>query len=113
MGNFALNFRNLRRIAALLAVMASGLLLAPQTAFPQQAHGKRSATRKPVHKTLRKAPAKHHAARLKAHPARRSTTRAAVIHTGTAASVRTSRSHRRKTRRAFYNPWTEPTYADS
>jgi penicillin-binding protein 2 len=113
MGNFALNFRNLRRIAALLAVMASGLLLAPQTAFPQKAHGKRAATRKPVHKTLRKAPVKHHAARLKARPTRRSTTRAGVIHTGSAASVRTRRSHRRKARRALYNPWTEPTYADS
>jgi len=34
-----------------------------------------------------------------------------VIHTGVAAKVRTSTKRRRV--RHFYNPWTEPTYADS
>jgi penicillin-binding protein 2 len=58
-----------------------------------------------------KAPARHS---VKSHAVRGATrTRAGVIHTGTAATVRTSKSHRRRTRRALYNPWTEPTYADS
>jgi len=44
----------------------------------------------------------------------RNTTRAAVIHANTtstlrAATARTRRGHRR----VFFNPWTEPTYADS
>jgi cell division protein FtsI/penicillin-binding protein 2 len=37
---------------------------------------------------------------------------AAVLHTGTAALVTTS-YHRRTRRHIVYNPWTEPTYADS
>jgi penicillin-binding protein 2 len=114
MGRLALNFRNLHRIAALLAIAATGLFFAPGTALSQTARAKRSATRKPVHKALRK-PVKtaHSAARLRAHTVRRTATRAAVIHTGTTAAVRTTVSHRRRKRRAFYSPWTEPTYADS
>ena len=115
MGIFVLNFRNMRRIAALLAVVATGLLFAPETALAETATSKRSASRKPVHKAVRKAVkgTPHHSARLKSHAVRRTTTRAGVIHTGTAATVRTSTSRRRRTRRALYNPWTEPTYADS
>jgi penicillin-binding protein 2 len=117
MGTFLIDFRNLlqniRAVAALFAVMASGLLLAPQTALSQTAHVKRAATRKPLHKTLRKPATRVHAVRSKARPVHRTTTRAGVIHTGTTASTRESVTHRRRTRRALYNPWTEPTYADS
>jgi penicillin-binding protein 2 len=116
MGTFLIDFRNLLRnlhaVAALLAVTASGLLLAPQTALSQTAHAKRTATRKPLHKTLRKPAARARVAR-KARPVHRTTTRAGVIHTGTTALTRERVTHRRKTRRALYNPWTEPTYADS
>jgi penicillin-binding protein 2 len=45
-----------------------------------------------------------------------STTRAGVIHTSTASSgatLRTASLRRRLHRRVFYNPWTEPTFADS
>ncbi len=41
----------------------------------------------------------------------RTTTQAAIIHTG-ATAVRVSHTRRRRGR-VFYNPWTEPTYADS
>jgi penicillin-binding protein 2 len=41
-----------------------------------------------------------------------SASQAAVIHTGSARVVRTS-SRTRRARRVRYNPWTEPTYADS
>lgn len=40
-----------------------------------------------------------------------STTQAAVIHT--TATVRTASLHTRSRHRVFYNPWTEPTFADS
>jgi penicillin-binding protein 2 len=40
-----------------------------------------------------------------------STTRAGVIHTNASASLRTTSLRRRH--RVFFNPWTEPTYADS
>lgn len=41
-----------------------------------------------------------------------SVSQAAVIHTGSARVVRTT-SRTRRSRRVLYNPWTEPTYADS
>jgi beta-lactamase class D len=113
MGKFVLNVRNSRRIAALLAVMVSGLLLAPQTAFSQTAHAKRPVARRHVHKTLRKPATPAHSARLRARMVHRTATRAGVIHTGTTALVREPVSHRRRVRRALYNPWTEPTFADS
>lgn len=95
--------------------MASGLLLAAQTALTQTAHVKRPAGRKNLHKTLHKTLRKPVApARLKARTVHRTTTRAAVIHTGTTALVREHVSHRRRrVRRVLYNPWTEPTFADS
>jgi cell division protein FtsI/penicillin-binding protein 2 len=66
-------------------------------------------------------PAKKH--RRKKHPktaqapsASRTTTQAGVIHSDTASTV-TVATARRRTRgrhtRVFFNPWTEPTYADS
>lgn len=110
MGNFVLNFRNLRRIAALLAVMASGLLLPSKAALSQTAHAKRAA-KKPVHKTLRKPAKVVHSARSR-RTVHRSATRAGVIHTGTTASVRATTRSRGRVHH-FYNPWTEPTYADS
>jgi beta-lactamase class D len=113
MGKFVSNVRNLCRIAALLGVMASGLLLSPQAALSQTAHVKRPVARKHLHKTLRKPVTPARSAQFRARPVHRTTTRAGVIHTGTTPLVREPVSRRRRVRRALYSPWTEPTYADS
>jgi penicillin-binding protein 2 len=56
----------------------------------------------------------HSAAVAAAHSAvASSTTQAGVIHTSTSASLRTATLRRRVRHRVFYNPWTEPTFADS
>lgn len=49
------------------------------------------------------------------HAGSRNVTRAAVIHTTRRASLRavTARTRTRGRHRIFFNPWTEPTYADS
>ena len=113
MGRLVLHFRILRCIATLLAIVASGLLLAPETAFSETAHSKRSPARKTPHKAVRKSAAASHSTRARTtHTARRSGTHAGAIHTGVAAAVRTRTKHRRRARH-IYNPWTEPTYADS
>src|SRR5579864_6096787 len=49
-------------------------------------------------------------ARVRRHT--RSVAHGAVLHPGTAALLTTS-YHRRTRRHIVYNPWTEPTYADS
>src|ERR1700761_159588 len=43
----------------------------------------------------------------------RSTTQAGVIHTSAGASLQTVTLRRRARHRVFFNPWTEPTFADS
>lgn len=60
-------------------------------------------------------PSKHrrHKKRRKAPVAANSASQAAVIHTGTTTVVRASTRSRRRSRYVRYNPWTEPTYADS
>lgn len=59
-----------------------------------------------VHKRIR-----HHAVAVAGTSAlTRSTTHAAVIHTRASASLRSTSLRRH---RIFYNPWTEPTFADS
>lgn len=40
-------------------------------------------------------------------------TQAALIHTDETGAGQVARARRRTRRRVFYNPWTEPTYADS
>src|ERR1700685_1783907 len=55
---------------------------------------------------------KHRAAAVAANSAvARSTTQAGVIHTSASSTLRTASVRRRH--RVFFNPWTEPTYADS
>ncbi|MBV9763064.1 MAG: penicillin-binding protein [Acidobacteriaceae bacterium] len=57
---------------------------------------------------------KHRAAAVAAKPAvAHSTTQAGVIHSATGASVQTTSLRRRVRHRVFFNPWTEPTFADS
>jgi penicillin-binding protein 2 len=45
-------------------------------------------------------------------PVVRTTTRSAVLRTSSPGSLSSART-RRRSRRVFFNPWTEPTYADS
>jgi penicillin-binding protein 2 len=59
--------------------------------------------KKPVHRVIRRRPGVHSSVQTRA---------TGVLHAGVAASLQTP-SHRRTSRRAFYSPWTEPTYADS
>lgn len=81
--------------------LAIGFLLCSQTAAAQS-----GATSSKKHKRT-----KHHAAAVVANStASHSTTQAAVIHRNT-PGLRTASLRRRH--RVFYNPWTEPTYADS
>ena len=47
------------------------------------------------------------------HRAAQTTSQAALIHTYSTVSTRVSYARRRKHARVFFNPWTEPTYADS
>lgn len=58
------------------------------------------------------APAKHVRQRRRVRPAR-TTTQAGVIHSNSSAKATVSVARRRRGRRVFFNPWTEPTYADS
>jgi penicillin-binding protein 2 len=81
--------------------LALGLVLCGQTAV---AATSASAKR---HKRIR-----HHAVAIAASSAvAHSTTQAAVIHTGVSPTLRTASLRRRH--RVFFNPWTEPTFADS
>ncbi len=43
----------------------------------------------------------------------RTTTQAGVIHSDSTTALRVAVARRRRGRRAYFNPWTEPTYADS
>jgi cell division protein FtsI/penicillin-binding protein 2 len=56
---------------------------------------------------------KHVTAGTPAQAGARTTTRAAVIRTGAGVSTKVSLARKRRTKRVFFNPWTEPTYADS
>ncbi|MBV8906696.1 MAG: penicillin-binding protein [Acidobacteriia bacterium] len=88
-----------QRVTGSLALVM-GLLLCGQTAAAAT-----SATAK-RHKHIRHRVVAAAVTAAVAH----STTQAAVIHTKTSASLRTASLRRR---RVFYNPWTEPTFADS
>ena len=86
----------------------------PLQALPVSQAPATEATPKKVSKTKHRS--KKHAVRRSAAATTTSatTTRAALIHSGGPSKiVRTSRIRRRGRHRVFYNPWTEPTYADS
>jgi penicillin-binding protein 2 len=89
--------------------ITSRLLLAFAICFcVQLASAQNTATTPKKHK--RKT---HRAAVVAANSAVSSTTQAGVIHTTTSATLRNATLRRRVRHRVFYNPWTEPTYADS
>ncbi len=96
-----MNLRRIHRMALLLAILASLSLGAPvvtqSAAAPHS--GRRHKGRKHRRRTLAAAD---------------SSSQAAVIHTSSATLVKTSVvRRRRRVRRVLFNPWTEPTYADS
>lgn len=90
-----------RRAVSSLAWLALTAVLATQTATASSLPAKR-------HRHSRHTGAAAHS--TAARPAA-TTTRAGVIHTKVALTAGTTR--RRTRRRVYYNPWTEPTYADS
>lgn len=57
--------------------------------------------------------ARRHAVAHAAHTTARTATPAAVLRSRSAVSTKVSYARRRRSRHVFYNPWTEPTYADS
>lgn len=88
-------------LPALAAVVACGAQAASTTQTAA------TAVKKHKHK-------KHKAAGVVANgTAVHSTTQAAVIHTTTGATVRTASLRTRSRRHVYFNPWTEPTFADS
>lgn len=95
-------------IVPILAVLiALGLASTPASAARARAH--HAVThRKAVSRTVR-------TSRVSARRvvSRRTHTRAGVLHSTPASIERVSRSTRRTSRHIFFNPWTEPTYADS
>ncbi|HLH01211.1 MAG TPA: penicillin-binding transpeptidase domain-containing protein [Bryobacteraceae bacterium] len=77
-----------------------------------------AATSKPVvhkrHAVTHRRRVTHAAARVNAAPVTRDVTRAAILHTTDRANLHAAIARKRtRGRHVFYNPWTEPTYADS
>ncbi len=104
-----MNLRHLMTLGACLAALAASPVSYGQNASSAQSTVVARTTVTAKHRR------KHHvrpAATASVKPAR-TVTRAAVIHTETTAGLRTVSSRRRRGRRVFFNPWTEPTYADS
>ncbi len=94
-----MNLRPIRRIAMPLAVLAALSLGAPCVSNAASS----SATKRHKHKRR---------TRKRTRAAANSGSQAAVIHTST-RTRKSSVTARRHRRRAVFNPWTEPTYADS
>ncbi|HEX4167623.1 MAG TPA: penicillin-binding transpeptidase domain-containing protein [Bryobacteraceae bacterium] len=102
------------RTVALLAVTSLFAVFGAQSALSRTA----SAQTATVHRHVRRrhVPVKSVvvSSRTTGRTVSRTRTRAGVIHTNTAATLRAAGlRHRVRTRRVFYNPWSEPTYADS
>ena len=100
---------SLYRATCSIAVLATVAMLAAQSLT---AHVATSAARR--HRRIyRHTGAAAATAGARRRPIIHSTTRAGIIHTNTAASLTVTTRRRRYRHHAFYNPWTEPTYADS
>ena len=100
------NIARFRRSFVLLTALG-GLLVSTAAAGSKPVHKHRPVThhRRASHGTT-------HVSAASAVP--RDVTRAAVIHTTSRATARATVARRRtRGRHVFYNPWTEPTYADS
>jgi len=98
----------------LYCALILGAFFSISPAFSRTVTAKTTAKKHAYRKHSAVAAAKKPAASSQAsHLVARTTTRAAVIHTGTAQTVAVSSLHRRRSRRAIWSPWTEPTFADS
>jgi penicillin-binding protein 2 len=95
-----------------IALLTPGTMLQAQTPTANA-----PATKLAKKQTARRAPVSHAksaGSQASVRPASRTVTQAAVLHAGTASSLSTTTARRRvRHRRVFFNPWTEPTYADS
>lgn len=104
------------RVVPSLGILALGLLLSAPLAFPRAvAKSSRTALRKAKRKAVPAKAMARHAVPRSSHSTThyRSATRAGVIHTKAAASLRVTTRRRSRFHHVFINPWTEPTYADS
>ncbi len=103
------------RFAVWLALLGMGGILGAQTSTAPPAT-RTTSTKKHRRRRPATTVAAHNASATsttKGPAVAHTTTRAAVIHTNTATSVKVAAVRRRGRRRVFVNPWTEPTYADS
>ncbi len=103
--------RLLPRLAMAFALLLPGTAFIAQAAIAQPAahHRKKKANRAAAPQPSSKSAVARQSVRLRT--GLRTSTRAAVIHTRTALRVGLGRRHRFG--HPFFNPWTEPTYADS
>ncbi len=100
----------LLRIVLLITALTVGLVCVPQPAKPYVAavsKYKKTKRRHVVAASAARTAQTHRSRRI----GPRTAIRAGVIHTG--AVVTKARFSRRRIRHVFFNPWTEPTYADS
>jgi penicillin-binding protein 2 len=95
-----------------IALLTPGTLLQAQSSAVSAPAAKVRKKRTTRRTTVTHASAAAPSASLR--PVSRTVTQAAVIHSGTAGGVGPTAGRRRvRHRRVFFNPWTEPTYADS
>lgn len=102
-----------QRSSPVAALVFTGLFLAVTPALPATASTSTSTSSAPKHHhrklaTTKASPVK---AQVASHPPTR--TQAAVIHSANSGATSFAKTHRRRTRHVAWNPWTEPTYADS
>ncbi len=98
-------------ILALLTTSTVGSLHAASTASDTPASKKHK--RKRIKKAVAVQSSQVVTARKSRRRVPRTTSQAALIHTDTTLTTKVSYARRRKHARVFFNPWTEPTYADS
>jgi penicillin-binding protein 2 len=105
-----MRLRRLPRIVLLMTALTVGLISLPQVAKPYVSVANKYKKKRRVRTTS--ATTATVQSRHSSRSAARTAVRAGVIHTeATASRVRFSRG--RRSRHTFFNPWTEPTYADS
>jgi len=111
-----MNLGPLRRMILPLAFLGLGTIAGAQTPAPQ-AKATPVSSKKHRRRRHRKTAVAANSTVVTSKTSGRSvahtTTRAAVIHTDVATTVRSASLRRRSRRRVVASPWTEPTYADS
>lgn len=109
-----MNFGTATRVLCSAALALGSLLAAtPVLAYATTTTASPSTTRKHRHTKHTKAAALKTNVAASATAQSGTKTRAAVIHSAGTQTVALTRSRRRRGRHIVWNPWTEPTYADS